>query len=360
LRQAGNVLVLGPYAALRVRGGALDIQHGLQGDKATVRVDVDADPKPHTILFTSHGEFLTGEAMRWCAHYGIGLILPDGPGRVLTVLQSALEAGEGAAALPDTDPAIIRAQCAADPVGIARDIVRAKIDAEAGHAGRYDPFNANAARDWIEKLDGADSVAQIVTIEAQAALCYWRAFKDMGLREAKGGNLPRTWLRFANRNKGAQFLGNQHATHPINAMLNYAYVVEAGRLAKALAARGLALSIGFLHADKKGRNSLVWDAIEPIRPMIDAGVFRYIRRQEFKRTDFPQTGASTFRLSREIIGDMLTQCTLPALAISDAADFMLQAVERYSLPSTRSGAGGDRRLFKTDMRRRKRLVALID
>ena len=70
---------------------------------------------------------------------------------------------------------------------------------------------------------------------------YWRAFRDLGLRERKGGDLPRSWLRFANRQKGAQFLGSKHASHPINAMLNCAYVVEAGRLARALTAAGFAL-----------------------------------------------------------------------------------------------------------------------
>jgi hypothetical protein len=87
-----SVLILGPCATLRVRQGALAIEHGLGDDKCAIRIDVDTDPKPHTILFDAHGEFLTGEAMRWCARYGIGLILPDGPGRMLTVLQSALEA----------------------------------------------------------------------------------------------------------------------------------------------------------------------------------------------------------------------------------------------------------------------------
>ena len=344
-RQGSNrVLVLGPCAALRVRRGALDIEHGPQGDTQTIRIDIDADPKPHTILFDGHGEFLTGEAIRWCARYGIGLILPDGPGRMLTVLHSALEAADGAT-LPDIDPAVIRAQCAADAVEIAREIVRAKIEAEASHAASRDPFNANAIVEWLPKLNSADTVPQIITIEAQAALAYWRAFKDAGLRETKGGNLPRSWLRFANRNKGAQFLGNKHASHPINAMLNYAYVVEAGRLAKALAARGLGLPIGFLHSDKKGRNSLVWDAIEPLRPAIDARVFGYIAQREFARSDFPQTGAATFRLARPIIADMLSQCSLPECDVSDAADFMLRVIERYS--------GGERRLFKADMRRKK-------
>ena len=137
-----QVLVLGAYASLRVRDGALNIIHGPYDDKQTLRIDIDASPKPHTILFDSHGEFLTGEALRWCARYGIGLILPDGPGRILTVLQSGLEASEGASELADIDPAVIKAQCAASfdksaTVAIAREIVRAKIEAEVSGASEH-------------------------------------------------------------------------------------------------------------------------------------------------------------------------------------------------------------------------------
>jgi CRISPR/Cas system-associated endonuclease Cas1 len=77
-------------------------------------------------------------------------------------------------------------------------------------------------------------------------------------------------------------------------MLNYAYVVEAGRLAKSLAARGLTLPIGFLHSDKKGRNSLVWDAIEPLRPTIGARVFAYIGLCELPGLTFHRQGAPRF------------------------------------------------------------------
>jgi hypothetical protein len=66
-RASPRVLVLGAYAALRVRGGALEIEHGPHDDRATIRIDIDAESRPHTILFDSHGEFLTGEAIRWCA-----------------------------------------------------------------------------------------------------------------------------------------------------------------------------------------------------------------------------------------------------------------------------------------------------
>jgi CRISPR-associated protein Cas1 len=292
-RASPRVLVLGAYAALRVRGGALEIEHGPHDDRKTIRIDIDAEPKPHAILFDSHGEFLTGEAIRWCARYSINLLLPGGPGRIITMVESALETKTNTMTrMRDIDPMIIRAQCAADPVKIAREIVRTKISAELNATIPDADARKREFEEWGIKLNSARSVAEIIIVESRAAASYWRTFRDAGLRERKNGNLPRSWLRFAQRNKGAAFLGNQHASHPINAMLNYAYVVEAGRLAKALAAQGLALPIGYLHSDKKGRNSLVWDAIEPLRPAIDAKVFAFVAEHEFARLDFPQSGHS--------------------------------------------------------------------
>jgi CRISP-associated protein Cas1 len=343
LRNSG-VLILGAYAALRVRSGALDITNGPYGAKQKIRIDIDAD-KPHTILFVSHGEFLTGEALRWCARYGIGLILPDGPSRMMTFLHSALEAdGNG---IPDTSPAMIRAQCRADSLGAAREIVRAKIERELEAIEKDRAMRLARLAEWQTRIAASRSVAELLIVEAKAAADYWRPFAGSGLREAKGGNLPRTWLRFANRQKGAGFLGSKNASRPINAMLNYAYVVEAGRIAKALAARGLALQIGFLHSDKTGRNSLVWDCIEPLRPIIDAKVLRYIEGREFKRRDFAQTTASTYRLERDIIAELLTKASLPQAEIDDAADFMLQIIERHS---------GGQGLFKADGRKRARAL----
>jgi CRISPR/Cas system-associated endonuclease Cas1 len=240
-----------PRAALRVRGGALEIEHGPHDERSTIRIDIDVEPKPRAILFDSHGEFMTGEALRWCARYSITLALPGGPGRLITMVETALETKTNTMTrMRDIDPSIIRAQCVADPARLAREIARAKIRAEL-QATISDPETRRREfEEWDIKLNSARSVAEIMTIESHAARGYWRTFRDAGLRERKNGNLPRSWLRFAQRNKGAAFLGNQHASHPINAMLNYCYIVEAGRLAKALAARGLCLSIGYLHSEE--------------------------------------------------------------------------------------------------------------
>ena len=74
----------------------------------------------------------------------------------------------------DTDPSIIRAQCAADPIRIAREIVRAKIDAEL----KATISDANARKrefeEWDIKLNCARSVAEIMIVESRAAASYWR------------------------------------------------------------------------------------------------------------------------------------------------------------------------------------------
>ena len=289
--------MLGAYAALRVRDGALEIEHGPHDDRQTIRIDIDSEPKPHTILFDSHGEFLTGEAIRWCARYSINLVLPGGPGRLITMVESALETKTNTMTrMRAIDPMIIRAQCAADPVKVAREIVRAKIEAGLKLTMTDADARLRAAQEWEAKLQTARCVAEIMVVEGRAAAAYWRCFQDAGLRERKNGNLPRSWMRSAQRGKGNAFFGPKNAAHPINAMLNYCYVVEAGRLATALAAQGLALPIGYLHSDKKGRNSLVWDAIEPLRPSIDAKVFAFVEAHEFARRDFPQSGYNVHRL----------------------------------------------------------------
>jgi CRISPR/Cas system-associated endonuclease Cas1 len=269
--------------------------------------------------------------VRFCARYAIDIILPNGPGRAILFMD-----GE---TLRDIGPAVIRAQCAADPVQVAREIVRAKIAADAkGFGPRLTERDFSTLARCEAKLAGARSVAEIIVIEAKAASVYWRSHRDLGLIERKGGNLPRSWLRFANRGRGAEFLGNKPASHPISAMINYCIVVEAGRLARALSGHCLALQIGFLHVDKHGRNSLVWDAIEPLRARIHERVFAFIASHEFARRDFPTRLVSTHRIaqaakipSRKTRFIQSTSCCVRACREHSASCSRKLATSRWSL-----------------------------
>ena len=86
------------------------------------------------------------------------------------------------------------------------------------------------------------------------------------------------------------------------------------------------LPIGHLHSDKKGRNSVVWVAIEPLRPAIDAKVFAFIEAHEFARRDFPQSGYNVHRLSRDVTQVLLHEASLPSREIEGAAEWMVAAI----------------------------------
>jgi CRISPR-associated protein Cas1 len=52
---------------------------------------------------------------------------------------------------------------------------------------------------------------------------------------------------------------NRHATHPVNAMLNYAYAVLESQVRIATVSQGLDPTIGYLHMCRPGRAALVHD-----------------------------------------------------------------------------------------------------
>jgi hypothetical protein len=97
-------------------------------------------------------------------------------------------------------------------------------------------------------------------------------------------------------------------------------------VARALTGLGLALQVGFLHSDKHGRNSLVWDAIEPLRSKINANVFKFVACHEFARADFPASGINSHRIARPIIAELLKRCLLPDRDILDAATWLRELV----------------------------------
>jgi hypothetical protein len=52
---------------------------------------------------------------------------------------------------------------------------------------------------------------------------------------------------------------------------------------------GLDPGLGFLHVDKAGRDSLVADAMEPVRPKVDAFVLTLLGERYFRASDFVET-----------------------------------------------------------------------
>lgn len=149
---------------------------------------------------------------------------------------------------------------------IAKAFINAKIENQKAVLGTLAKSRSNdefltAQRDklnyYLDKLDGlkkdtSDNLrSKILGFEGQASVEYWIGFQHV-LDEKWGFNLR----------------SGRGATDPVNSLLNYGYAVLQSEMWKSIYLAGLDPYCGFLHSDRYGRASLVFDLIEEFRQQI--------------------------------------------------------------------------------------------
>jgi CRISPR-associated protein Cas1 len=310
----------GDGAALRVKGGLLEVFD--QGVKCRFE---PSSKTPKAVVFAGWGGFLTMQAVRFCAEHKIAIIFADWTGSLPSFVAPA----------PNPSASLIRAQVLsssieAERIKIACEVIRQKLL----HSKVSGKLTAAETRKLCAALQQARSVADVLRIEARAAIFYWDR-RQCELRTRPHHTLPQIWKRFSQRLSPLSQRGPQRAVHPVNAMLNYCYSVAAGRLAAHLTAGGAHVAIGFLHGDKPGRFSLVYDALEPRRPSIDNYVFKFIEEHRFDRGDFLRLSTGEVRIVPNLIKVLIQETALPESDIDQASEFMVDRPSRTMISDAR-------------------------
>jgi len=165
-------------------------------------------------------------------------------------------------------------------------------------------------------------------VEAQAARVSWGDSWPKLRWRVGSPRVPPAWKHPILARQRADLRVKRYATHPINAMLNAVFSVTAGRLAAALQAAGAHPAIGFLHADKPGRWSLAWDAIEPLRPSIEASLFAFIRRYQFSGGDFIRVrdARGSIRLGSNLLRVVIAECAPSRALLNATAGWMSELI----------------------------------
>jgi CRISPR/Cas system-associated endonuclease Cas1 len=251
-------------ASLKVRGGALHVSDGARN-----LVYEQRSVKPYAIVMSGWAGFVTIEAMRFCSDHKIAVIILDWTRDFMTVI--APPARQSAR--------MIRAQSTVDPLPIAKALIRSKVEAHTT-LGAFDQSICNTA---IDRLAAAPSLRHILMVEAQAARSAWMKHEIM-LRWREAGVVPKSWKLPYGARRRMNSKSARLATDPINALLNLALAVTIGRVTVSLCARGLSPAIGIIH--KTPQWALAYDAIEPLRPHVEAATFKFIREHKFAPSDF--------------------------------------------------------------------------
>jgi len=136
----------------------------------------------------------------------------------------------------------------------------------------------------LEQAKSVSSLEKLRGIEGDAAANYFGVFQLLIQPTLQ------TEFTFNGRNR-------RPPRDFVNAMLSFLYSVLAQDVSAALQGVGLDPQIGFLHADRPGRDSLALDLLEEFRAwLVDRLVLSLINRKQVKSSDFHVEASGSIRI----------------------------------------------------------------
>lgn len=240
------------------------------------------------LIITAATGYISFSAIHWCRDAGIGVYQIDRDGTVIAV------SGDFGADRPELRRA--QAKAAGRPIGlqIARRLVAQKVREQARVAASLQ----NPVRIRVPGLSRAKTTTDLLAVEAEIASQYWQACHQIPLRFAANqlSRIAEHWTIFGQRS--SPITGTPRmAGSPAGAMLNFLYAILVAEARLACLAMGLDPGLGVYHVDKPGRDSLVYDLIEPIRPAVDEWLFKLFEEHVFTIGDFAETRRGAVRVN---------------------------------------------------------------
>jgi CRISP-associated protein Cas1 len=166
------------------------------------------------------------------------------------------------------------------------------------------------ARNDLARLanDPPRTVTELSLLEARSAVAYFRAWHTTSLlwRASSRHPIPDEWRTVGPRYSRVYSYGSRHASHPVNAILNYAYATLQSRVQIELIADGYDPMLGMMHSDREDAPAFVFDMMEPERPKVDRAVLAFLKSAKLHPADFVIRDDGVVRLNPELARKVAT------------------------------------------------------
>ncbi|MDE2016472.1 MAG: CRISPR-associated endonuclease Cas1 [Hyphomicrobiales bacterium] len=310
-RNANSLILTGHGASLRIERGALVIRHGFthcpqkqechrlfKGDLAL----------PRMIILLDGSGSLSFDAPNWLGEQGVALARITGDGGLAVMASGAGFTGSHERLRWQFD----LQRDGSKRIEFARDLISRKLKNSASTLqaqfpdGRLRKLAIEKVKTGIARLTGEHFAEMdgIRAIEGESAAAYFAAWTEIEMRWTAQCRypVPDHWRFYRSRSSilTGRKAKNWKASHPINAMLNYAYAVRAAQLQVETVAEGLDPYAGIMHNSREGFPAYVYDVIEPERPKVDAAIIAFARGRAFSGADFILRRDGVCRLSPQL------------------------------------------------------------
>lgn len=299
------LVLTGHGVRLRIDNGALHIRGGLTHYPQEPEVwrffpgDLNM---PSRIIMVDGSGGLSFDVMGWLSERNIPLVRIDWQGNVTSIV------GNGIPFNPDK----VAAQRSAEPLPIAISLISQKLDNSIQTLMAAIP-NSKIRENAISRIQAdkfevenspPKSIDALLGIEGRGANSYFSGWQGIPInwKGISRRPIPDDWHLVGPRQSalGGKKGKNKRASHPVNAMLNYAYAILENHVRTGIVANGYDPSIGYLHTHDPERHALVFDLMEPLRPVIDQEVLQLVQLNDMRPSDFSIRTDGVCRLNPEL------------------------------------------------------------
>jgi CRISPR-associated endonuclease Cas1 len=276
-----------------MQSGHFDIEDGVGNERRTIRL-ARVNHNLRRLVCISDDGFVTLSALKkWLSDIGASAVMLDRIGKVVFVT--------GPTAPPEARLRLAQARALrhGTALAVSKELISAKLRGQETLV--RDKLKNSAAADAITgfrvRLDNADNLDSIRTLEAHAAIAYWNAWRDVPLLWPRSDlrRVPDHWRTFGTRASPLTG-GPRLAVNPASALLNFIFAVCESEERLALSILGLDPGIGFLHLPRANPDSLAFDIMEPVLPEVEHWLYQWLSTEPLRRADFFETATGNCRL----------------------------------------------------------------
>lgn len=318
-REIRPLILCGHGVSMRIESGTLVVKDGFTHypqEQAIYRFFRGALDLPERIVILDGSGTLSLDVLSWLAEQGVALARIKWTGEVAAVAN-----GNGYAA--DREKVRWQEATRSDEsarLAFALDLIRRKLEASAETLEKSidpSPIRDRAIKTSIDAVASLRNrpprdLEVLRAIEAVNASAYFGAWRGLPMEWSanKRHPIPDDWRVFTSRTSLANGTKpkNVNASHPVNAMLNYAYAVKTAQLQIEAIADGYDPTIGIMHHGRRGAPAYVFDLIEPERPKVDALILAFIQGNWFSGADFVIRPDGVCRLSPQLARVIVSTC----------------------------------------------------
>ena len=303
------LILAGHGVSLRIEAGTLLVRTGFthypQKQETYRFFKGDPDLPPRIIMLDGSGS-ITFDVVTWLNQQKVPLIKIDWTGNAVTVASSDSFAGNRERVAWQTQTQSDRRK----RMEFCNTLIAKKIEGcmqtlEESLRRSYAWDRAmKRANDDFARLsnDPPQTVDELRLLEAGSAVAYFRAWYATSLlwRASARHPIPDEWRTVGPRFTRVYASGSRNASHPVNAILNYAYAVLQSQVQIKAVVDGYDPMLGIMHYDRDGAPAFVFDMMEPERPKVDRAVLSFLKSEALHPADFTIREDGVVRLNPEL------------------------------------------------------------